>query len=147
VDGQPGPQGQSGQSQRVITVQLLSRVAVAGEVERREVVQGFGESSIGELIADPATFRGRGDETALPETSQMVRQVGTGGAEPIGEFCWIAGSVEEVDEDAPAGRVGESRADAAESAEVEGRTGYSHDSTIQQRLYAQLLAGANQSSA
>lgn len=113
---------------------LLSGVAVAGEVEGGERPEGFGEAGIGEVVADPATFGGRGDEAALAEAGQMVGEVGSGGAEAIGELGGIAGAVEEVEEDPPAGRVGERGPDSTESAEVDRRCRYSHELTIHSRL-------------
>ncbi len=99
---------------------------MAGKVERGEDAQGLGEAGVGELVADAASFGGRGDEAALAQAAQVVRQVRAGGAEAIGELGGIAGSVEEVDEDAPARRVGESGTHAAEGCEIEGKSRYSH---------------------
>jgi hypothetical protein len=109
---------------------------MAGKVEGRESMQSVREPRVGELVADAASFGGRDDEAALAQTGQVVRQVGPSGAEPIGELGGIAGSVEEVHEDAPASRVRERSADPTEGREVDAESGYSHDLTIQPGMYA-----------
>jgi hypothetical protein len=94
--------------------QFLSGVAVAREVEARKDAKCFREARVSEFVPHSAAFRDRGDKAALAEAGQMVGKVGSGGAEAIGELGRIAGSVEEIDEHPPTGRVGERGPDPTE---------------------------------
>jgi hypothetical protein len=65
VEGQSGPQGQSGESQSRGMVTLLSRVAGAGEIERGEHAERAGDPLVGELVGDAAAFESGRDEAAF----------------------------------------------------------------------------------
>jgi hypothetical protein len=77
------------------------------------------EAGIGELVADPTPFGCRGYQTAATQTGEMVRDVGLGETELLGQLRWIPGTVQQPDEELPAGLVRERGADASESIEVD----------------------------
>lgn len=88
--------------------------------------QRLAEPFVGELVADPATLGG-GDHApaTLPKTGEVVGEVDTGRAQGIGQLGRIGGSVEQLDEDPAADRVGDGDPDAVQEVEVDygGRCG------------------------
>lgn len=104
---------------------------MAGEVEGRKDAKRFSEAPVSEFVPHSATFCGRSDDTALAKAGQMVGEVGSRGAEAIGEFGGIARPVEEIDEDASTGRVRERGGDPTQGLEVDPNARYSHNVTIQ----------------
>lgn len=110
----------------MIMFTLLSGVAMAGQVEGCQGMERFGEAGISELVPHAPAFCRRGDQTAPAKTGQVVREVGSGRPEALREFGRISRSVDEVDQDAPAGRVRERGSDPTESREIECEVRYSH---------------------
>jgi hypothetical protein len=99
---------------------------MAGKVEGCKAAQGFREAGVSKLVPHSAAFRDRRHETALAEAGQMVGEIGSGGAEAIGQLGWIARPVEEVYEDPPTGRVGERGPDPTQDLQIEANRRYSH---------------------
>lgn len=76
------------------------------------------EAWIGQLVADPAPFAGGGHQPAAAQTGEMVRDVGLGEPELLGELGGVARSVEQQDQELPAGLVGQCGADTSQGVEI-----------------------------
>lgn len=116
---------------------LLSGVAASGKVERREQAKGVTEPGVGELVADPAAFGSRGDQPALAQTGQVVREVGARCAELMGEVGGIGGTLHQHHQHPASSGVSEGPSDSAEKTQVDVSVGRheSHEAMIQRSLY------------
>jgi hypothetical protein len=86
--------------------------------ELDELRQCCRETWIRELVANPAAFGRRGHQTATPQTGEVVRDIGLGEAELLGQLRRIAGTIEQPDQEPASCRVGQRGTDAAKGVEI-----------------------------
>jgi len=98
---------------------------------RKRQLDQFGErlseARVGELVAYPAPFGRRGNQTAAAQTGKVVRHVRLGEAELLGQLRRVPGTVEQPNQELAAGLVGKRRADASEGIQINGSC--KHDSS------------------
>ena len=98
---------------------LLSRVASSRELHRGKQPERIGEALVGEVVADTPTFGGGGDEPALAQAGEVVREIGSGREQLLGQLRRVAGPVKETDQDPLSGRVRQRGTDAPQRPEID----------------------------
>lgn len=108
-------------------------VRIEGQVG--EVTKCVRQARVGQLVLDASTSGRRSHEAAVPQTCEVIGDVGAGETQVVRQVCGERRPIQQGNEDAPSSLIRQRSADSSERVQVDGRSERSHPITIQPKLY------------
>lgn len=105
------------------------RLVIDHQYDVEEVAEGVGQPGVGQFVSDLTPFRDGDDESASPQTGEVVTDIGPGRVNVISEIAGIARTVGEMKQDPRAGRIGQGPADSTDRIEPVFRCDHERDDT------------------
>lgn len=113
----------------VVGAASARRLVIDHQYDVEEVAEGVGQPWVGQLVSDLAPFGNGDDESASPQTGEVVTDIGPGRVNVISEIAGIARTFGEMKQDPRAGRIGKSPAHSTDRIEPVFRCDHEQDDT------------------